>query len=99
MKIFLVLLAVSLMFLLVFLIAYAPVIWSRLHIKAVKRTLEAEIDALDNVFEKSCMVVTDPLGEGASQNSGIKFAKASENLNVAVNSSRALIANMKIMRD
>ena len=99
MKTFLVLLAVSLLIFLVFLVAYAPVVRSRLRIKAVKRALVAEIDALDDVFEKSCMVITDPLGVGGSKNSGIRFSKASENLDVAVSSSRALIANMKITRD
>ncbi len=99
MKLFLVLVAVSLLVLFIFFIAYAPVIWNRLRIKAAKRTLATEVEALGDVIQRSCMVVTEPLGEGASQNSGIRFAKASKNLDVAVNSSRALMASMKIMRD
>ena len=99
MKIFLVLLAVFLLIFLAVLITYAPIIWSRFRIRTVKRALETEIDALDDVFKSSCVINTNCLGKGASQNSGTRFADVIKNLDVAVDSSKVLIENMLIMRD
>lgn len=98
-KIFLVLGAVIIIFAFICLLVYAPVFLNRYRAKVDKRTLDSEIEKLNSVYERSRLVITRPLGQGGSKNSGIKFAEAHKNRDLAVKSVRSLIADMKIMRD
>lgn len=99
MEVFLMVLIVVAVFVLICLLVYSPVFLNRHRAKVDKCTLDSEIEKLSSVYERCRIVITRPLGRGGSKNSGIKFAVAHKNQNVAVKSIRSLIADMKIMRD
>lgn len=99
MEVVLAVLVVVAVFALICLLVYAPVLLNRYRVKVDRRTLDSEIGKLNSVYERCRLVITKPLGQGGSKNSGIKFAEAQKNQNTAVESVRSLIADMKITRD
>ena len=98
-KVLPVILVVVFVFALVYLLAYAPVFLNRYRIKVDKRILDSEVEELSSLYEKSRLVIVQPLGGDGSQNSGILFAVAQKNQGIAVNSVKSLISDMKITRD
>ncbi len=72
-------------------IIYFPVLYQHIVSKRAENRFHEEVSLLNDLYSDSLIVITNRLGEGASQNSDIKFSKAHENQSFAVNSILGLI--------
>lgn len=76
---------VLIIFALIALVIYSPAIFQYFAWKRTTREFERELSELDTLYNSSRIVITEPLGEGTSQNSDVKFAAAHQNQSFAMN--------------
>lgn len=73
-------------FALLFIIIYAPAIYWMVRARYSKRRFEEALTKLGALFEKCRIVITERLGEGPFEESGITFEQAQQNQHFAVES-------------